>query len=73
MWTGVSIGIAFFIVASLLGYMAGLGNIFNWAKNLQECSCENAGIETCYTYLFQAKAKDDNKSWQCSGDGFGWQ
>ncbi len=74
MWLGASIGILFFIAVSFLGTMAGIGNIFLWAENLQECSCENAvDDQDCYVYLFQAKASDDTKIWQCDDNGLGWK
>ncbi len=75
LWMAVSIGILFFVVASFMGYFAGIGNIFQWADNLKECECDSSlsGRE-CYSYLFQAKAKNDDKKtrWVCWHDGQGW-
>jgi len=70
---GITIAFVFFLAISFLGAMAGIGSIFEWADNLQECSCENATSGTkCYTYLFQAKAADESKTWTCN-EGFGFQ
>lgn len=69
LWAGVTIGLLFFVAVSFIGMFAGVGNIFEWADNLQECSCEKAvSGQDCYTYLFQAKASVENEEdykWFC--------
>jgi len=64
LWMGATIGILFFIAVSFIGTFAGVGNIFAWSDNLQDCDCSNAAEGAdCYTYLFQMKAslEDENQ------------
>jgi|GEM_PF-5556627 len=86
-WIGISAGLGFFILVSLIGFFAGVGNVFQWSENLRDCSCENAVVgETCHEYLFQGRASVEDSTkfvWRCHEgtdtvrnmhlDGKGWQ
>ncbi len=36
-WLGIAIGIGFFAVLSVVGTIAGIGNVFEWYTNLAQC------------------------------------
>lgn len=83
MLMGITIGLIFFIAVSILGWFVGVGTVFQWSDNLQDCSCENSapGVD-CYTYKFQAKAsREEEIEWVCYENsnpnnpvqGRGWQ
>lgn len=73
MLMGITIGILFFIAVSVLGWFAGVGNIYEWSESFKECECAG-GADTCYHYRFQAES-----AYEVAGDelecveGAGWQ